>query len=485
MMTAPAAKRKRDLSLLHYLITLAIMLIIGSIPPAAPITALGMKVVGVFAGMVYGWSTTGLIFPSLLGLSVYAVIGNTPISQLFMEGFGNSVVVLLIFIFIFAAAITDAGIGEFIATWLITRRIITGRPWLLTAVFFLAAFLTSAAVNSFGSMIICWGILYDLCKKVGYKPGDVWPAFMVFGITVSAILGSGSFAFKTIPMLVIGVYEKIGGASIDFLAFSLVFWSLSFIVMLGVFLLGRVVFRVDVAPLKQIDEGVFNKACLTLSSFQKVNFFFLVLLIVALLLPSLLPAQWFLTVVLNKLGPAGIILAIVMLMLCVRVEGKPLVDFPKLAAKGVLWEPIILTAAVLPICNAMLTDDAGIKAWLVQTLQPVFMGKSVVVFALLSFSLAMLLTNFANNGMTALIFLPVVVSFAELLGINPTVMTVLLIFTVHIALITPAACPMAGLMFSNTAYITPKDIYRYGFPLLVWTLAVIILVGMPLANLVF
>ncbi len=484
-MAEQAAKSKKNLSLLHYTITLAIMLMVGMIPPAEPITALGMKVVGVFAGMVYGWSTLGLIFPSLLGLCIFAVSGSIPINQLFMEGFGNNVVVLLIFIFIFAAAITEAGIGEFIATWLITRRAMLGRPWLLTAIFFLAAFLTSAAVNSFGSMIICWGILYDLCKKVGYKPGEAWPAFMVFGITISAILGSGSFAFKTIPMLVIGVYEKIGGTAIDFLAFSFVFWTLSFLVMTGVFLLGRVVFRLDVTPLKNVNDSMFNKDCLILNKFQKVNLLFLVILIVALLLPSLLPASWFLAVVLNKLGSAGIILAIVMLMLCIRVEGRPLADFPKLAAKGILWEPIILTAVALPICNAMLADDAGIKAWLVQTLQPVFMGKSVMVFALLSFSLAMLLTNFANNGMTALIFLPVVVSFAGLLGINPTVMTVLLIFTVHIALITPAACPMAGLMFSNTSYITPKEIYRYGFPLLIWTLAVIILIGIPLANCVF
>ena len=164
-MAEQAAKSKKNLSLLHYTITLAIMLMVGMIPPAEPITVLGMKVVGVFAGMVYGWSTLGLIFPSLLGLCIFAVSGSIPINQLFMEGFGNNVVVLLIFIFIFAAAITEAGIGEFIATWLITRRAMLGRPWLLTAIFFLAAFLTSAAVNSFGSMIICWGILYDLCKK--------------------------------------------------------------------------------------------------------------------------------------------------------------------------------------------------------------------------------------------------------------------------------------------------------------------------------
>ena len=85
-MAEQAAKSKKNLSLLHYTITLAIMLMVGMIPPAEPITVLGMKVVGVFAGMVYGWSTLGLIFPSLLGLCIFAVSGSIPINQLFMEG---------------------------------------------------------------------------------------------------------------------------------------------------------------------------------------------------------------------------------------------------------------------------------------------------------------------------------------------------------------------------------------------------------------
>lgn len=484
-MAEQAVKNKKDLTIMHSIIVFAIMLVIGNLPPLEPITPLGMKMLGVFAGMVYGWTTVGLIYPSLLGLMMFGLVGNLSMNDIWMGGFGNNVVVLLICIFVFAAAITEAGVGEFIATWLVTRKVMNGRPWLLTAVFLLAAFLISAGVNSFGSMIICWGILYGLCHKVGYKPGDKWPTFMIFGITAAAILGSGCFAFKTIPMLVIGVYAKLGGEMIDFFKFSIVFWTLSLFVMIGIFLLARFIYKVDVEQLKNVNADMFDKESLTLTKFQKVNFFFLILLIVLFMVPSIFPKTWIPVAMLNKLGPAGIALAVVMLMTVVRVDGEAVVNFSKVAPKGVLWDPIILTAAALPICNAMMGDDAGIKAWLVEALGPVFMGKSVMVFALLSFGLAMLLTNFANNGMTALVFLPVVVSFASELGSNPTAMTVLLIFTVHIALATPAACPMAGLMYSNTEWVKPTELYKYAFPTLFWTLAVILIIGVPLANMIF
>lgn len=478
-------KSAKNLTTIHAVVVLMIMIIIGNLPATAPITPLGMKILGVFAGMIYGWSTIGLIFPSLLGLTMFAVVGGTPIAQIFMDGFGNNVTILILFMFIFAAAITEAGIGEFIALWLVTRKVMLGRPWLLTTVFLLAAFVISATVNSFGAIIICWGILYGVCQKIGYNSGDKWPTFMVFAIIVSAILGSGAFAFRTIPMLVIGVYEKIIGEVINFLSYSAVFWALSFVILAGVMVLGRFVYKIDVSLLKNVTAETFDKTGLALSKSQKTHFAFLILLIVLLMSSSILPKSWGLAVVLNKLGPAGITLAVVMIMLCIQLDGKPLVDFQKIARQGVLWDPIILTVVALPVCNAMLADDAGIKAWLMEALGPVFLGRSVFIFAFLAFGLAMLLTNFVNNGMTAVIFLLIVVSFAGSLGANPTAMAVLLIFTVHIAIVTPAACPMAGLMFSNVEWITPKEIYRYALPTLVWTLLVILVLGLPLANLVF
>lgn len=476
---------KKDLTLIHSVITFIIMLVIGSIPAIAPITPLGMKILGIFVGMVYGWSTVGLIAPSILGIIMYALVGNESIGEIFMDGFGNNIVVLLFFVLTFAAAITEAGIGNFIATWLITRRFLLGKPWILTTILLLAAFLVSALVNVFGSIIICWGILYDLCKKVGYKAGDKWPAFMVFGITVAAILGSGSFAFRAVSMLILGFYEKFSGVPIDFLGFSIVFWTLSLFVMIGVCFFAKFVYRVDVAPLKNVTEDMIDKSKLKLSKFQKANMLFLIILLVGLMAPSLMPKTWAITVALTKMGSAGIIMVVVMLMMCIRVEGRSLLDFPKMAANGILWDPIILTAAALPVCNAMLADEAGIKDLLLSSLGPIFVGKSILIFAFLFFTLSLLLTNFANNGMTGMIFVSVMLALAGTLGVNAAAMTVLLVFIVHVAIITPAACPMAALMFSNEEWIKKNEILKYGILTLCWTVFVVMVIGMPMANMLF
>ena len=475
---------KNNKLLIHGIVILALMLIIGSLPPIEPITPLGMKLLGVFVGMLYGWVCVDLVLPSIIGILMWGVVGNSTITDVFMEGFGNSTVILLIFIFVFSTAINEAGIGQFFATWLLTRKALEGKPWVLTSVFLLAAFFVSATVNTLASMIICWGIMYELCDKLGMKAKESWPSFMVFGITIAAILGGGSFAFKTVPAAVLGVYQTASKQTVDFLGYSIVFWTLSLVVIIGTLLLGRIM-RTDVSKLKAVKTDMFDKKSLDLTRFQKVNLFCLALLIVTLMAPAILPDGWALTQVLNKLTSAGIIMAGVAIIICINVGGKPLVEFVPMAKKSVLWEPIILTAAVVPIGNAMMAEDAGISAWLSVTLGTLFSGMSVVIFSLLSFGLALILTNFANNGMTAVIFLPLIIQFSSMFGMSTNAMAVLLIFTVHVALVTPAACPMSALMFANKEWIEPKYIIKIGVPLLVWTLIAILAVGLPVSSLVF
>lgn len=45
-------------------ICLALMLGFGYLPPLAPITPLGMQILGIFLGMVYGWIFVGIPWPA-------------------------------------------------------------------------------------------------------------------------------------------------------------------------------------------------------------------------------------------------------------------------------------------------------------------------------------------------------------------------------------------------------------------------------------
>ena len=185
--------------MINSLITVAIMLIFGMLPPFAPITQLGMQVAGIFIGLIYGWTTVGLIWPSMLGMILLSLTSYGSINQVLIEGFGSSTVVMILFILIFAAAVTASGVSRFIAMWFVTRKLLLGRPWLFSGIFLFVSFLLSATVNTLASIIICWGILYDICLSLGYKKGDLYPALMILGVTIFATIGMERFPTSSSP----------------------------------------------------------------------------------------------------------------------------------------------------------------------------------------------------------------------------------------------------------------------------------------------
>lgn len=479
----PQNIKKNRTYAINSIVTVAIMVFFGMLPPFEPITQLGMQVAGIFIGLIYGWTTVGLIWPSMLGMVLLGLTSYATMNQVLIEGFGSNTVVMILFILIFAAAVTASGVSKFIAMWFVSRKLLLGKPWLFTGIFLFVSFLLSATVNTLAAIIICWGILYDVCLSLGYKKGDLYPALMVLGITVFATIGMGAFPYKLIPLLVLGAYQKMGGSAVDYFNFVCVYWSLMLLILFGYILLCRFVFRADVSPLAAINNETFKDMTLTLNKRQKITLGFLVALILLLLTPSLMPKGFILKTLLDTIGAAGTIMLVVLTMICVRVDGKPLIEFRQMAIEGIQWDPLILTAAALPVVNALTAEGTGIKEFLIQSLGPILLGRSALTFAIIALGLGLLVTNFANNGMTALILMPVIVSFSDALGANPMAMVVLLIFTVHVAIMTPAACPMAAMMHGNTEWISTGQIYKYGGITVLLVLVIILAAGIPLGNL--
>ena len=57
------ATEKKSKDGLHYLIILFFMAVFGFIPPFSQMTPTGMKILGIFIGVLYGWSTVGSCGP--------------------------------------------------------------------------------------------------------------------------------------------------------------------------------------------------------------------------------------------------------------------------------------------------------------------------------------------------------------------------------------------------------------------------------------
>lgn len=79
-------RKKSTAYWIHIVITLVIMIGFGFLPAPAPITPFGMQMLGIFFGMVYGWSTVDQIWPSLLGLVLLAICDYNTIDDVLIEG---------------------------------------------------------------------------------------------------------------------------------------------------------------------------------------------------------------------------------------------------------------------------------------------------------------------------------------------------------------------------------------------------------------
>lgn len=61
----------------------------------------------------------------------------------------------------------------------------------------------------------------------------------------------------------------------------------------------------------------------------------------------------------------------------------------------------------------------------------------------------------------------------------------MMLLSIHIAYLTPAASPFASLMFGFSNWIKPVDVYKMGTIAAVMIVLVFLVVGIPLSNVLF
>lgn len=470
---------KHDLrSWIHTGLCLLLMFGFGQIPALAPLTEFGMKVLGIFLGLLYGWIFVGNIWPSLAGLLALLLVGGLEPAELWHQSFGNPIVVMMLFIFVFCATINHYGLSQYISLWLITRRFVVGRPWLFTFVFLCSIAGLSGLTSSSPAVLIGWNILYGVCDVCGYDREASYPRLMIFGVVFAAQLGMAMVPFKQLPLTVLSVFEGLSGSSINAAAYMLLaIWCCMMSLLLFLLLL-RFIFRPDVALLRNLRTEDLSQGQLAMNPVQKLILCFLLALVTLLLLPSVLPQQNPLAVMLQSIGNTGICILLVMVMCCIRVEGKPLLNFGAMAADGIAWGIILLLAVVQPLSTAMNTPESGITEGLLVLLQPLFDGHSSVLFMLTIGVVALLLANIINVGAVGVSLMPVICTYCASAGFAPQPAVMLVVLSIHLGLLTPSASTSAALLHGNE-WVHSSRLWKVALPviLLSWMVMAVILLG--------
>ena len=317
-----------------------------------------------------------------------------------------------------------------------------GRPWLFSFTFLASIFILGALTSASPAALIGWSILYGVCEVCGYKKGDSYPTMMVFGIVFAAQIGQSMIPFKQVALTVFSAYETMSGMGIACLICLLC--ALFFIV------LGKYIFRPDMSKLLNLEaDKLDTDGSLNLTGVQKTVLLFLFLLVLLLLAPNFLPADFFLTRFLKAIGNTGIVILLVTVRAAIKVEGKPLLNFKVMVDSGVTWGIVLLLAFVQPLPIAMAAPGSGITDFLMQLLTPFFGESSSITFALFIGFAAVALTKVMNNGAVGVVLMPVIHSFCQASGMAPELPLIMVVMGVHFAFLTPAASASAALLHGN------------------------------------
>ena len=486
-----SAQKKSNLntiiSYVHITIGFFMMFAFGRVlPPIEPLTEVGMQVLGVFVGAVWLWCFVGFLWPSFIALVAFALTDYANFGEVAMSAFGNHVPALLLFSMILFGSPQHVGATSYITRWFLTRKISNNRPFVFSFVFIFATYTLSVAVNVTPALILMWTVLHAVLKELNYKPGDKYSSLMVVGTFLGAISGQASLPFTGSTLAILGVFESAAGIAMPIPQYMVLGFIFSVLVFLAYCLFMKFVCKPDISNLKNLDVEIFNKNPLPpMSGLQKANFLGMLGFVFLVLLPSFLPPNFFLTVMLDSLGPLGIAILTIGVMCVIKMDGQPVLDFKAVAAKNVNWEIYVMVATALALSGALTDPATGVRDMMIAAFNPVLGGHTAAIFFIIMLLVGIFVTSFAMNVIVGIVLMPVLVTFGIESGANLPAVAATTILLFHYAVILPSASAFAAMLWSNREWLTRKEVVKYGGSLVIFATVIAMLIIMPLSLVLF
>lgn len=482
-----AVEKQRNMKYwIHTVIGLALMFGIPLIPPIEPITETGMQIGGIFIGAIYLWSMVETFWPSLLAI---IALGFTDYADMYtmFTAFSGYLPLLMLFCMIFFGAIGDCGLTHYIGRWFLTRRIINGRPSVFNFMILAANFVVSAFIDPLMALLVLWPTLYIILEEVGYKKEDSYYRIMIVATFLAVTLGQCTLPFFGGQLVILGAFEAASGVPTNYGLYIFFNILTSLLIFAVVTLLIKFVLRPDMSKMANVSIEQINKNPLPpMNLQQKIYIVAALAFLFFAIAPSILPAEWPLVAFINRLNLVGFTFLAIAVLALIRVDGKPVMDAGRITKEYVIWDLYLLVVVAVFFSGCLMADETGIKPWLVNMLTPLFGSHGQMFFIVFLTVIGVIVTNVANNAITGAILMQIIVAMAPTMGIdNPVPLAMMITMAMFLAMLTPAASPYAAVLHANKEKISTGDIMKYGSIFIAVSVVVYIVIGLPLANLMF
>ena len=467
----------------HLAITFLLMCSGWLLLTGGALTEYGVRVVMIFVGAIWGWIFAGLIVPSFLAMLFLVLAGMGTAKEVVGSGFGSEIILLIISFSIFTQWLEDIGLTKSMANWLLSRKVLKGKPYLFIFMLFLVTLICGSFVGIYATIFLMWGICYSMLADMGFAKKSKEASFILIGVAYVSIMGMTIKPWSPWAMVGVNGLRSVTGEGVVFLPYSCFMVVISLASTPLFMLFAKLILRLDMSVMKDKDFTGLAKE-IQVTKQQKLGAVMLILLLVALYIPSVLP-DGLIKTMLSAQGATGLCIIMLLVLSFVYFDGKPAIDFVELAKKSIPWNMVCLLTAVGPLGDALMSSDTGFTKAIMATLKPIMAGQSPTMFYIFTIILACVLTQFMNNTILLVVMTPMFCTIAGMVGANPILVASILIFGLTAALCTPGASSRAGLVFGNTEWIDVKQAYIQAVLSVVAVILVLAVIGIPLGSVLF
>lgn len=480
---APKKLTVSSKNVMHYIIMVAIMAVFYFIPSGDTITPYGMRLLGVFIALIYGWTVIDMLIPSIFGCFGLAFAGYGSLEQISLGLFANISIVLMIFGSLAFDSLRQTTASDWIFAKILTSKIAKKSP-LLTVMSILTLILV-LGVLGMGILLnfVIFPVMNDFLRKCGYEKGEKFSNLFLLGFFMAAVMPIGIFPFYSWGLMVCGSLQSIAQFELA-VAPYMVASIIVYILFLVTYPFLMKIAGCDFSKIANVDvvEAFNVQPDAKLDIAQKFSLFGMLLFIGVVALCSFAPIP-FLKAINAKVTTSGFMLLYWVTMLMVKVDGKPILNLRE-AAGYMYWDLCLLMAVALVLSNALTSTESGISTFIAMLIGPFLSQFGQITFIILLAITMIVLTNLANN--IAVVFILInIVSSLYLNGIEINLLATSIILAIGscgVAYLTPASS-LPGAIIHGAAMTSTKGLYFYNCILMVYEFVLLMIVCIPIVLL--
>ena len=452
-----ASKREYPpIKYVHIAITFALMFGFGCLPPFGTVTQVGMRILGLFLGVIYSYSTLDIVWPSLLAIVVYGLSGyHESMADGIMDMMGTTTVFQVITQNMAAGAIVIYGFGKWFARKSLSLKFFHGKPRLYTWCFMFIFMWAHIVLNTIPTSLMLYAIWNDIAETCGYSKDSTFRYYGFGAILTALMLGVSMIPYRSWQLGLATSWAKVTGVPIN-LGFMFVLTGIiGVIVVTAYVILGAKLFKVDFSAMQAFDVEKLGKE----SEHLRPRSRRIITIYLAVMLLSMYAGTFtktalakFLNGTLTMAGLYCLCTVVLMIIPSGEHDGKAAIDFKdiKHSDAAINWMVILMCAVTIPLASALTSKTTGILPWLTGVLTPVFEGRGPVFILIFTIVVMVFLTNIGSNIALGNAMIPIIAPFAVASGANIMVFGAALIYCCNMGLILPGSSAPASIYHARS-----------------------------------